>query len=352
MKARAIEATMFVKRDYSIQILTARGAVTGWLLLSFVLGQFLGANAAWAVGTPAGTLIPSTAQVTYTVSGITATANSNTVAVTVAEILNVNVTVQTPSVTVTPGATQQVVVVRVTNTGNGVETFRFTGNSIVAGDNFDPIPAAPFVYFDTDNSGALSPADVAYVAGTNDPTLTADQFTTLLLVNSIPAALSNGAAGRTQLTAQALTGNGAPGTVFAGQGTAGTDAVVGTSGAIQIGTGTYVINGLQLSAVKSQVVLDQFGGTRPISTARITYQIVITPTGTGTLNAVTFTDAIPVNTSYVPNTLRLNGVALTDAADADAGQFVSTPSAQTRVTLGDMTQASGVQTIDFAVTIN
>jgi uncharacterized repeat protein (TIGR01451 family) len=133
---------------------------------------------------------------------------------------------------------------------------------------------------------------------------------------------------------------------------AGTDAVVGTSGANQVGTGTYVVNGLQLSAVKSQVVLDQFGGSRPIPAARINYQIVITPTGTGTTNAVVFTDAIPVNTTYVPNTLRLNGVALTDAADADAGQFVSTPSAQTRVTLGDMTQASGVQTIDFAVTIN
>jgi hypothetical protein len=50
--------------------------------------------------------------------------------------------------------------------------------------------------------------------------------------------------------------------------------------------------------------------------------------------------------------LQLNGVALTDAADGDAGQFVTAPGTQVRVTLGDMTQASGVQTIDFAVTIN
>jgi uncharacterized repeat protein (TIGR01451 family) len=343
---------MFVKCNLSIRIFTARGAVTGWLLLSFVLSQFVWSNAAWAVGTPAGTLIQSTAQVNYTVGGVSATANSNPAAVTVAEILNVNVTVQTPSVTVTPGATQRVVVVRVTNTGNGVETFRLTGNSVIAGDNFDPIPAAPFIYFDTDNSGDLSPADVAYVSGTNDPTLAADQSATVLIVNSIPAGLGNGAAGRTQLTAQALTGNGTPGTVFAGKGTAGTDAVVGTSGAIQVGIGTYVTAGLQLNAVKSQVVLDQFGGSRPIPAARINYQVVITPTGTGTLNAVTFTDAIPANTTYVPSTLRLNGVALTDVADADAGQFVTTPSTQVRVTLGDMTQASGVHTIDFAVTIN
>jgi uncharacterized repeat protein (TIGR01451 family) len=140
--------------------------------------------------------------------------------------------------------------------------------------------------------------------------------------------------------------------VFAGQGTGGVDAVVGTSTASQIGTGAYVIAGLQLNAVKSQAVVDQFGGTRALPGARINYQVVITPTGTGTANAVLFTDVIPVNTTYIAGTLRLNAAVLTDAADADAGQFVATPTAQVRVTLGDMTQASGVQTIDFAVTIN
>jgi uncharacterized repeat protein (TIGR01451 family) len=312
----------------------------------------LAADAAFAVGTPAGTSIQNTAQVNYTVDGAPVTVSSNPSSLVVAEILNVNVAVQTPTVTVAPGDTQRVVVVRVTNTGNGPETFALTGNSVVAGDDFDPIPAAPFIYFDTDNSGDLSPADVAYASGSNDPVLGADQFTTLLIVNSIPAGLTNGVTGRTQLTAQSLTGTGAPGTVFPGQGVGNEDAVVGTSTASQIGTGTYVIAGLQLNAVKSQAVIDQFGGTRPIPGARINYQIAVTPTGTGTANAVVFTDAIPSNTTYIAGTLRLNATALSDAADGDAGQFVTTPSAQVRVTLGDMTQASGVQIIDFAVTIN
>jgi uncharacterized repeat protein (TIGR01451 family) len=140
--------------------------------------------------------------------------------------------------------------------------------------------------------------------------------------------------------------------VFPGQGTGGEDAVVGTSSATQIGTGTYVVAGLQLNAVKSQAIVDQFGGARAIPGARINYQIAITPTGTGIANAVLFTDVIPINTTYIAGTLRLNAAVLTDAADADAGQFVATPTAQARVTLGDMTQASGVQIIDFAVTIN
>lgn len=323
------------------------------LLLTKILPlcAWLAPLAAFALGTPAGTQIQNTAQVSYSVGGTDITVDSNPTTLAVAEILNVNVAVQTPTVSVAPGATQRVVVVRVTNTGNGVETFSLAGDSVLAGDDFDPIPAAPFIYFDTDGSGDLSPADVAYSLGNNDPVLNADQFVTLLVVNNIPAALANGVQGRTQLTATALTGSGAPGTVFAGAGTSGVDAVVGTSGATQIGVGTYVVAGLQLNAVKAQSIVDQFGGARPVPGARINYQITITPSGAGTaLNAV-FTDAIPANTTYVAGTLQLNGAVVTDAADADAGEFIAAP-AQVRVTLGDLTTANGVQTIQFAVTIN
>jgi hypothetical protein len=45
-------------------------------------------------------------------------------------------------------------------------------------------------------------------------------------------------------------------------------------------------------------------------------------------------------------------VLLSDAADADAGEFSTTPGARVRVQLGNLTQASGSQTIQFAVTIN
>lgn len=321
-------------------------------LLASAFGIGLMPFAAQAVGTVAGTPITNTAQVSYTSGVTTVNVNSNTTTLTVAEIVNVNVTVQTPSVSVAAGAAQRVVVVRVTNTGNGPETFRLTGNSVVAGDDFDPVPNAPFIYFDTDGSGDLSAADIAYTPGGNDPVLTADQFATVLIVNSIPAGLTNGAAGRTQLTANSLTGTGAPGTVFAGQGVGGVDAVIGTSGGTQIGTGTYVVTGLQITAVKSQVIVDQFGGAHPIPGARINYHLVITPSGSGSATGVIFTDAIPTNTTYVAGSMQFNGAAVTDVADADAGQFVTVPSNQVRVSLGTLTTASGVQTIDFAVTIN
>jgi hypothetical protein len=43
---------------------------------------------------------------------------------------------------------------------------------------------------------------------------------------------------------------------------------------------------------------------------------------------------------------------LSDIADGDVGEFVSAPDSQVRIHLGDLTQASGPQTIRFAVTIN
>ena len=93
-------------------------------------------------------------------------------------------------------------------------------------------------------------------------------------------------------------------------------------------------------------------GARPLPGARITYQVVVTAGGTGNANAAAFSDLVPANTTYVAGSLRLNGAALSDGADADAGTFVSAPAPEVRVTLGDLTGGSGPQTIEFAVTIN
>jgi uncharacterized repeat protein (TIGR01451 family) len=94
-----------------------------------------------------------------------------------------------------------------------------------------------------------------------------------------------------------------------------------------------------------------FNDSTPVPGATITYQIAISATGSGTAQGATFTDAVPSNTTYVAGSLQLNGNALSDAADTDAGRFVVAP-AGVAVTLGDLTSASGSQTIQFAVTID
>lgn len=308
---------------------------------------------AGAAGTAAGLQIDNTASVAYTLGSATITEPSNTVSIVVAEVLDTTVTLQSAAVSVSPGSTNQVLVYRVTNTGNGSEPFRLTIDNAIGGDDFDPVAATPVIYFDADSSNSLTPADTPYTPGGNDPVLAADAFTTVLVVNSIPTPLANGARGFSQLRAAALTGTGAPGTVFAGQGTAGTDAIAGTTGGDGDATGEYLVADLRLTAVKSATVLDPFGGSRPMPRAQVTYQVVITPTGSGTASGVVFTDPIPANTTYVPASLRLNGAALTDdGADADAGSYQSTPTRAVRVALGSLGQAAGPQTITFVVTID
>jgi len=309
-------------------------------------------NQARAVGVAAGTNIDNTAQVTYSVGSVSATATSNTTSVTVAEILDAVVTLQTPSVPVVPGAVQQEMVYRLTNTGNGPETFQLQMTSSLGGDEFDPTPSSPSIYFDTDGSGDLTAGDVPYVAGSNDPLLAGDAFVTVLVINDIPVGATDGNRGFSRLTATARTGSGAPGTSFAGQGANGTDAVVGTTGGDGEATGQYLVASIAVNALKSQAVVDQFGGSRPIPGARINYTIVVSATGSGAAAGTVFNDAIPANTTYVAGTLQLNSVALSDAADADAGDFSTVPAARVRVQLGNLTQASGSQTIQFAVTIN
>jgi len=299
----------------------------------------------------AGQTITNTATVDYTVGTVTSTSSSNTTTLVVAEILNVTVTAQTPTVPVSPGQTAQAIRYRVDNTGNGPEAFHLVLNSNVTGDNFDPVAASPSIYLDN-GDGVFGAGDVPYVAGSNDPQLNPDAFAIVFVVHNIPTSVTDNQTGRVTLSASARTGTGAPGTVFAGQGVAGTDAVVGTTGATATTLADYLVQAVTVTANKTQVVLDQFGGNRPVPGAKITYTVKVDAVGSGTATGMVFSDVIPPNTTYVAGTLKLNGTALTDGVDADAGEFDTAPNNHVHVTLGNLTQAGGTQTIDFAVTIN
>jgi uncharacterized repeat protein (TIGR01451 family) len=304
-----------------------------------------------AVGTAAGTNITSTATVNYSIGGTPASTTSNASTIAVAELVNVTTTLQSPTISVAAGATSEALLFLVTNTGNSDETFGFAGESVLVGDDFDPTPSSPFIYFDTDASGDLSPADVPYVAGSGDRLLAADESVALILVNDIPAGQPDGDYGRSQLEATAETGPAPAGTIFLGAGTGGVDAVIGTSGGVDADIGLYLVGDILISAVKSQTVLDPFLGNQPIPGAAITYQVVVTATGTGVALNAMFSDQIPASTTYVTGSLRLNGASLTEATGDDAGSLLAGP-ARVAVNLGDLTSAAGPQTIDFRVTIN
>jgi uncharacterized repeat protein (TIGR01451 family) len=318
----------------------------------FVLLLMLAPAVVFAVGTPVGTVIENTATVTFDLAGSQLTLDSNTTTVTVVEMIDVDATVQSAQVLVAANDTNQAILFRVTNTGNGTETFQLAIDSALGGDDFDPVPAVPPIYFDTDGSGDFNAGDIAYTPGTNDPVLAADAAVDVFLVNDIPGGLANGASALSQLTATSLTGTGAPGTVFAGQGDGGVDAVIGTSGGEDLDTGEYLVSDVQVNVIKAQVVADPFGGTQPIPGATITYTITVEVLGTGTATASVVRDLIPTFTTYVPASITLNAVSLTDAIDADAGEFDTSGAPTVVVRIGDLTAVAGIQTVVFQVTID
>jgi uncharacterized repeat protein (TIGR01451 family) len=307
---------------------------------------------AGAVGTAVGTVIENTAVINYDLAGTPLTLQSNTTTIAVAERINVAVTLQSPQTLVAPGEAGSALLFTVTNTGNGTETFQLSIDSLIAGDDFDPTPAVPGIYFDTDGSGDFNGGDQPYAPGTNDPDLPADESISVFIVNDIPTGLANGLTGHSELTATSATGTGAPGTVYAGQGNGGVDAVIGLTGGEALDTGEYLVSDVLLSVVKSQLVSDPFGGTEPIPGATLTYTIVVNVNNAGTASASVVRDAIPTFSTYVPSSITLNGGAISDLADTDAGEFDTSGVPTVVVRLGDLTQASGPQEIVFQAVID
>lgn len=308
--------------------------------------------AAGAAGTPVGTVIQNTATVDFDLAGTPISLQSNMTTITVVERVDVAVTLQSPQVVVTANDSNRAILFTVTNTGNGSETFSLAIESVLAGDDFNPVPAALPIYFDTDGSGDFNVGDQAYDPGNNDPVLAADASIDVFLVNDIPGTVANGDIGFSQLTASSLTGTGVPGTAFAGLGDDGVDAVIGASGGEGAASGEYLVSDVAVNVFKAQTVTDQFGGSEPIPGATITYTVTVEVTSSGIATASVVRDPIPTYTIYVPNSITLNATALSDAIDVDAGEFDASGAPSVVVRLGDLTQADGVQTVEFQVTID
>ena len=306
------------------------------------------AEPAQAVGTAAGTTISNTATATYTdAGGNPASVPSNRVDIRVDEILDVTVVSSDPGdVATLPGTTNQVLTFTVTNTGNGSETFRLSPVNAIGGDAFDPTTTS--LVIDSNGNGVYDAGiDTIYNAGSNDPVLASDTSVRVFVLSTMPAAATNGQRGQTDLTATAITGSGTPGTAFAGLGQGGGDAVVGTTTALGRDDGFYIVNAATVAFVKSATVLDPFGGSKPVPGAIITYTLVATVSGSGSLANLAAGDPIPASTTYVPGSITSQATPITDLTDADAGEF-----AASRVSVRFGTVPGGqTRTITFKVKI-
>jgi uncharacterized repeat protein (TIGR01451 family) len=294
------------------------GAHIPWAIVS---ASIIFSTPAVATGTSAGTTISNTATATYTnAGGQSVSIPSNKVDLKVDEVLNVTVASADPGdVSSASGGTNQLLSFSVTNTGNGSEAFRLAPVNAIGGDNFDP--ATTTLVLDTNHNNVYDAGvDTVYAAGSNDPVLVADTAIRVFVLSTVPGTATDGQRGETDLTATAITGTGTAGTVFAGAGDGGSDAVVGASTGVGRDRGFYIVSAATVAFVKSAAVADP----KSIPGSIITYTLLATVSGSGALANLAVGDPVPTATTYVAGSLTLQGAALTDTTDSDAAEFTGT----------------------------
>lgn len=300
-----------------------------------------------AEGVSAGTLIRNTAVASYDEGGVARSVNSNTVTVRVDELLDVTLTSLDPGpVAGRPG--EAVLTFELTNQGNGPEAFRLFANTAVAGNDFDTSFRA--IAIDSNGNGIYDEGiDEILAEPQTTAELAPDQRVTLFVLVTVPDTATDKQTSAVTLSAEAVTGSGTPGTLFAGAGVDGGDAIVGTTGALAIARGT-IVNGIaSVELVKSVVLRDPFGGTSAVPGTIATFTIEARVSGSGSVANLRVTDAIPEGTTYAPGTLALDAVTLTDAEDGDAGSASDT--AGVIVSLGDVA-AETIRRVTFDVVVN
>ena len=119
----------------------------------------------------------------------------------------------------------------------------------------------------------------------------------------------------------------------------------------------YQIQGSPLSINKTVTVIDTLGGNDPHPGATLRYRLDVSIIGSVNINNLVISDTIPLNTTYTPGSIVLNGVAQTDAPfTVDGVDYAEFNGADVIVDLsqaGAVSIAPGVtNTIIFDVTID
>ena len=273
---------------------------------------------AHAEGVTAGTLIENTATATYDDGDGPKTVDSNTVVLRVDELVDVTLTSLDPGpVTAVPG--EAILTFEVTNPGNGPEAYQLTANPAVAGNDFDTVVES--IAVDTNGNGTYDPGvDEILTGPETTAVLQPDETLTVFVVVTVPDGVTDTQESEVELTADAVTGTGAPGTIFAGEGVDGGDAIVGTTGASASTNGQLIAGITTVDLTKAATIADPFGGTSAVPGAVVTFTIIADVAGSGSVDDLIVTDVIPDDTTYVAGTLALDGSTLTDASGDDAGE--------------------------------
>ena len=293
-----------------------------------------GAASAQVTPTASATRIDNTASVVFTTEAGTTRIASNTVTLTVDQVVDAAITATTPAVSAASPITAVGYVV--SNPGNATERYSLSATVDVAG-----VEIAGFAV-DSDGNGSY---DTATDAALTDPALSLGAGQRRALFVLVRKASAAGRDVKVTATVVADRGHGAAGTVVAGAGDGGVDVVVGSTGGQASASATITEGAATPTLTKSQTVLAPNGTARVMPGSIITYQIEARfPLP---VRAPEISDAIPDGLDFVPGSMTLDGQPLTDTAGDDAGSFDGT---QVRVALGDQT-AAGTRIVRFKTKI-
>lgn len=274
--------------------------------------------------TASGSRISNTANASFTTDAGETRIASNTVTLTVDQVIEAAITANAPAVPAAPTLTAVGFVV--SNPGNATERYSLSATVDVAG-----VEIAGFAV-DSDGNGSY---DAAVDAALTDATLNLDSGARRRIFVLVRNAASAPKDVTVTATVAANRGHGAPGTVIAGAGDNGVDVVVGGTGGQASASARITGDAATPSLLKSQTVLAPNGTARVMPGSIITYQIEARfPLP---VRAPEITDVIPDGVDFVPGSMTLDGQPLTDAAGDDAGTFDGT---QVRVALGDQAGTS------------
>lgn len=286
-------------------------------IITIMLGLLVSFGAMAAL-TPAGTVITNTVTLNYELEdGVTTSTSSNTAAFTVEELINVVLQWQDGSpVSVNSPDSADALTFRLTNTGNGVESFSINrNNDPTVSDDYNPITSAVPLYMETNGIPGLQVGAGGDTVVTDNITLNAEQSVLLYVLSDTSGGLPLTNTGQVALIATSTTagaGGALPGTALTGLGDGGVDAIVGLTRAQAIANGVYKVGGLSLNVVKTVSVP---GGGDPAPGTILVYTITVTLTGTGAANNLLITDPLPPELSYVISSITVDGNPRTDADD-------------------------------------
>ncbi|WBO23148.1 hypothetical protein [Sphingomonas abietis] len=297
-------------------------------------------TAAPAEQSRAASTIVNRAEASFTMGGAEQTAGSNDATVQVAEELGIGLVAASGTIAVRAGVLTPAPFV-LTNAGNGQEAF------VIDGKITGFVGTVTGFAIDVDGDGRYDPSvDTRFDVGGATPQLAPGASLKLLALIQSSAPQP---AGTLDIAGRASTGSGRPGTLFAGQGDGGVDAVVGPTTAaaslsIPLALGADAVT---VTLAKSQQVVAQDGSDRPTHGATITYTIDAQIAGAGSAGGAIVADPFPDGTDYIPGSMTLDGTALSDATDGDAGTITASG---VQISLGDVV-APATRIIGFKVKI-